>query len=101
MYADHTSVTCSAKDKDTLCDDLRTELTNIPRRMRQNKLSLNVNRSEFLIVGHKRQLSGIQEPLQLKVDEKPIKRVQTVKYFKYRSMKTNNHLYPKDKNSQG
>ena len=29
MYADDTSVTCSAEDIDTLCDDLRTELTNI------------------------------------------------------------------------
>ena len=45
MYADDTSVTCSAKDIDTLCDDLRTELTNISKWMRQNKLSLNANKS--------------------------------------------------------
>ena len=51
MYADDTSVTCSAEDIDTLCDDLRTELTNISEWMRQNKLSLNANKSEFLIVG--------------------------------------------------
>ena len=36
MYADDTSVTCSAEDIDTLCDDLRTELTNISMLMRQN-----------------------------------------------------------------
>ena len=81
MYADDTSVTCSAKDIDTLCDDLRTELTNISKWMRQNKLSLNANKSEFLIVGHKRQLNGIHEPVQLQVDEEPIRRVQTVKYL--------------------
>ena len=81
MYADDTSVTTSAEDIDTLCDDLRTELTNISEWMRQNKLSLNANKSEFLIVGHKRQLNGIHEPVQLQVDEEPTRRVQTVKYL--------------------
>ena len=81
MYADDTSVKCSAKDIDTLSDDLRTELTNISEWMRQNKLSLNANKSEFLIVGHKRQLNGMHDLVQLKVDEEPIRRVQTVKYL--------------------
>ena len=49
--------------------------------MRQNKLSLNANKSEFLIVGHKKQLNGIHEPVQLQVDEELIRRVQTVKYL--------------------
>ena len=75
------SVTCSTEDKETLCDDLRTELTNISEWMRQNKLSHNANKSEFLIFGHKRQLNGIHEPVQLKVDEEPIRSVQTVKYL--------------------
>ena len=56
MYADDTNVTCSAEDIDTLCDDLRAELTNVSEWMRQNKLGLNANKSESLIVGHKRQL---------------------------------------------
>ena len=81
MYADDTSVTCSAEDIDTLRDDLRTELTNISEWMRQNKLSLNANKSDLLIVGHKRQLNGIHELVQLKVDEEPIRRAQTVKYL--------------------
>ena len=54
MYADDTSGTFSVEDTDTLCDDLRTELTNISEWMRQNKLSLYTNKFEFLIVGHKR-----------------------------------------------
>ena len=84
MYADDTSVTCSAEDIDTLCDDLRTELTNISEWMRQNKLSLNANKSEFLIVGHKRQLNGIHEPVQLQVDEEPIRRVTSTSCKSYK-----------------
>ena len=49
----------SAEDIETLCDDLNEELANISEWMRSNKLSLNANKSEFLIVGHKRQLNGI------------------------------------------
>ena len=41
MYADDTSVTCSAEHIETLCDDWRTELTNNSEWMRQNKLSFN------------------------------------------------------------
>ena len=84
MYADDTSVACSAGDIDTLCDDLRTELTNISEWMKQNKLSLNANKSEFLIVGHKRQHGGIRGPVHLQVDEEPVRRVQTVKYLRIR-----------------
>ena len=53
MYADDTRVTCSAEDINKLCDDLRTELTTISEWMRQNKFN-KFNKSEFLIVGHKR-----------------------------------------------
>ena len=87
MYADDTSVTCSAEDIDTLCDDLRTELANTSEWMRQ-KLSLPANKSQFLIVGHKRQLNGIHEPVQLKVDEEPMRRVQAVKYLGIRVNET-------------
>ena len=43
-------------------------------------LSLNACKSEFLIVSHKRQLNGVHEPLQLRIDEEPIRRVQKMKY---------------------
>ena len=64
MYADDTTMTYSADDIETLCDDLNEELTNISEWMRSNKLSLNASKSEFLIVGHKRQPNGIEKPVQ-------------------------------------
>ena len=48
MYADDTTVTYSAEDIETLCDDLNEELANISEWMRSNKLSLNANKSELL-----------------------------------------------------
>ena len=81
MYKDDTTVTYSANDIETLCDDLNEELTNNSERMRSNKFSLNASKSEFLIVGYKRQLNGIKEPVQSMIDEDSLRRVQRVKYF--------------------
>ena len=54
MYADDTSITCSPKDIEELCNDLKTEGKNIAEWMRQNKLSLNTNKIEYIVNGHKR-----------------------------------------------
>ena len=57
IYVDDATVIYSAEDIETLCDDLNEELTNISEWMQSNKLSHNVSKSEFLIMGHKRQLN--------------------------------------------
>ena len=49
--------------------------------MRSNKLSLIARKSEFLIVGHKRQLNGIEKSVQVMIDEDSVRRVQKVKYL--------------------
>ena len=81
MYADDTSVTCSAEDIDELCNDLRTEVDNIAEWLRQNKLSLNTDKTECMVVGHKRQTNRIQGPLEVNINGGPIKRVKKVKYL--------------------
>ena len=81
MYADDKTVTYSADDIGTLCDDLNEELTNISEWLRSSTLSLNASKPEFLIVGHKRQLNGIEKPVQLMIDEDSVRRVQKVKYL--------------------
>ena len=81
MYADDTSVTCSAEDIDELCNDLRTEVDNIAEWLRQNKLSLNTDKTEYMVVGHKRQTNRIQGPLEVNINGGPIKRVKKVKYL--------------------
>ena len=81
MYADDTSVTCSAEDLTELCNDLKTEVGNIAECLRLNKLSLNTDKTEYMVVGHKHQTNSISEPIEIKINEEPIKRVQTVKYL--------------------
>ena len=57
-----TSITCSAEDIGELCSDLRAEVDNIAKWLRQNKLSLNTDKTEYMVVGHKRQRNCIHGP---------------------------------------
>ena len=59
MYEDDTGITCSAKDNEELCNDLKTGGKNIAEWMRQNKLSLNTNKTEYMVIGHKRRINHI------------------------------------------
>ena len=70
MYADGTAVT--AEDIETICDDLKDELTNISKWMRSNKLSPHAFKSDFLIVGHKMHLNSIQKPVQFTIDKNSV-----------------------------
>ena len=81
MYADDTSVTCCAEDIEDLCIELQNKLFNISEWMRQNKMSLNTKKSEFMIIGHKQQLNRIQNPIHLEINGEEIKRVHDVKYL--------------------
>ena len=63
MYADDTSVTCSDQDVGELCSDLRAEVDNFAEWLRQNKLSLNTDKTEYMVVGHKRQTNHIHGPV--------------------------------------
>ena len=79
LYADDTSVTCFAEDLKKLCNSLQNELTNISEWMKMNLK--NTKKSEFMIIGHKRQLNRIQYPIHLDIGGEEIKRVHEVKYL--------------------
>ena len=81
MYVDDTNVTCSAEDIYDLCNDLKAEIDNIAEWLRQNKLSLNTYKTEYMVIGHKRQTNHIFGPLEVNVNGEPIKRALKVKYL--------------------
>ena len=65
MFADDISVTSSAEDIDELCNDLRTEVDNIAVGYgRIRKLSLHTDKTEYRVIGRKRQTNRIHGPLE-------------------------------------
>ena len=59
FYSDDISITCSAENFEELYNDLKTEGKNITMWMRQNKLRLNTNKTEYIIIGHKGRMNHI------------------------------------------
>ena len=59
MYSDDTSVTFSAEDIYDLCNDLKAEIDNIAEWLRQSKLILNTEKTEYMVIGPKRQTNRI------------------------------------------
>ena len=54
---------------------------NIAEWLRQNELSLNADKTEYMVVGHKWQTSHILRPIEVNVYEEAVKRVKKVKYL--------------------
>ena len=70
MYADNTSITCSSTDSDTLLRNMNNEMANVAEWMRLNKLSLNADKSEFMVIGHSRQQNNLKELREIEVNLK-------------------------------
>ena len=61
--------------------DLKNELESVSNWMRINKLSLNCSKSEYMVIGHRRQLNKIGNDLpDLVLNSEVITRVDTTKY---------------------
>ena len=75
MHADDTCVNIASENLNELLTDLKNEL-EISNWMRINKLSLNASKSEYMVIGHRRQLNKIGNDLpDLVLNNEVIKRL--------------------------
>ena len=76
MYADDTSVTCSAECIDELCNNLRVKVEHIAEWLRQSKLSLNTEKTEYMVIGHKQQTNYIIRPIEISINGESVKQTK-------------------------
>ena len=82
MHADDTSITCSSIYSASLHRNIEIEMVNVAERMRHNRLSLNANKSEFMVIRHSRQHNNLDEVNEIEVkQEEKIDRVTKTKYL--------------------
>ena len=63
MFADDTQITTSNSDISVVLEKLNADLLNVSTWMSANKLTLNNNKTEFMVIGSNRRLGQIeQEP---------------------------------------
>ena len=79
MYADDTHVTLTSSNTDDLLTNADKELRNISEWMRINKLSANLKKTEYMIIGHPRRTNKVEISEPLNLNDSEIKRVAKTK----------------------
>ena len=79
MYADDTTVTFIADDTDSLELQINKELECLNKWLVVNKLSLNVSKTEFMLVTTRQKRAFINDALSININGKPIRQVKTAK----------------------
>ena len=81
MYADDTNLTVCGETAKEIEKNLNSELENVHKWLLVNKLTLNVKKTEYMIIGSKRRISKITDECQIKIDigGKDVKQVTSAK----------------------
>ena len=82
MYADDTHVTYADSDVNTIQSCLNLDLNNISKWLIVNKLTLNITKTEFMLIDSRQKLNTLTEPAHLLINDPPVKQVFTTKTFR-------------------
>ena len=75
MYADDTTLTTSAEDPCVLEHKMNYDMNLIQSWLSANKLTLNVKKPKYMLIGSQFKLSQINSDLTVKVNNTPLERV--------------------------
>ena len=77
LFADDTNLTLSHSNVSTLQQNINDELVNVSNWFKVNKLSINFNKTEFMVVATKQN----KPELKVSIDNNPIKQSHQIKYL--------------------
>ena len=75
MYADDTTLTTSAEDPCVLEHKMNYDMKLIQSWLSANKLTLNVKKTKYMLIGSQFKLSQINSDVTVKVNNTPLERV--------------------------
>ncbi len=76
MFADDTNLTCTGSSANEIEHKLNSDLCNVNRWLRANKLTLNNRKTKFMLIASKRKLNQIPNNLQILVNNSLIQQVK-------------------------
>jgi hypothetical protein len=79
MFADDTTLTASGKSIQQIESKINCDLINIKEWLLGNKLSLNLTKTEYLVIGSQFNLNNLTSEPNIMIDNVPIKRVTKTK----------------------
>ena len=79
MFADDTTLTVSGKSIQDVEVAINHDLTNVKQLLSANRLSLNLVKTEYLLIGSRYNINNLLAAPNVFVDDTPIKRVKETK----------------------
>ena len=81
MYADDTNLSVTGESASDIEVRLNTELENVHEWLTANKLTLNTEKTEYMIIGSYKRISNLQkeDEIKIRIGDNEIKRVKTTK----------------------
>ncbi len=76
MFADDTNLSCKGQSSADIEHKLNCDLDNIQKWLISNKLTLNLKKTEFMLIGSQQRLDKILETPKILYGEHQIKRVR-------------------------
>ena len=80
MYADDTSLTLPAYDPTTLEEKLNKDLDEVQKWLKSNKLTLNVKKTKYMIIGSHYRLRKLNADLNVTVNSQQLTRDRVTNY---------------------
>ena len=75
MYADDTHITYAGSDLHLIQSSLSHDLEKLSKWLVSNRLTLNVTKTEFILIGSRQRLSTLSDTLERSIDKVPIEQV--------------------------
>ena len=79
MFAGDTSISYAANSMDELQSVVNSELENLHKWLNTNKLSLNIAKTEFMIIGFPQKISAMDDRITVEINDCEVEKVDSVK----------------------
>ena len=79
MFADDTSVSYASDSLDEIQNVINSELKNLNSWLIANRLSLNITKTEFMIIGSRQRMNATQNDIAIRIRDREINRADVVK----------------------
>ena len=79
MFADDTSVSYASDCLDEIQNVINSELKNLNSWLIANRLSLNITKTEFMIIGSRQRMNATQNDIAIRIRDREINRADVVK----------------------
>ena len=79
MFADDTNISTNGKTNDELQERINMDLENVHQWLLANKLTLNKDKTEYMIIGSRQRISNLVTDPKIELGESVIKRVHKSK----------------------